>query len=115
MNRKRVVLLLVAIALLAGMAPEASASHCLRCKIWMGSWSECIPAINFWNGWTECVDSGTEPVCWYSGTECVAHGSALLPLETEFTVASVERLDEPAKDADETRVAAAGLPQPATR
>ena len=112
MIKKRVVLL-VAVALMIGAAPAALAEHCLRCG-WSAQLQEpvCKPAINMFAGWTECEDGGG--TCSTSGTECEPHGSGLAPLATEYTVASVERLDDAPDGADETLIAEANLSRPTT-
>ena len=112
--KKRIVLL-VGIMLLVGMAPAAFASHCQRCKAFpLQGTVACVPALNFFPGYPECFEI-SDTQCEFAGEQCVAHGGGLMPLELEFTVASVERLDEPATAANATLVAAAELPQPTTR
>jgi hypothetical protein len=116
MKMKRSVVLVVGIMLLVGMAPAAFADHCQRCRAFpLQGTVACVAAINFFPGYPECWEI-SDTQCEFAGEQCVAHGGGgLLPLATEFTVASVERLDEPATAAGATLVAAAALPQPTTR
>lgn len=86
MKKRLVVLLSLAIALTA--APAALASHC---KICTELRQECRPILNYgfsvcsWNPWDGCVLEQA----------CGSHFAPSQPLAAEFTVASVERLDEP--------------------
>ena len=103
------IALLIGVALILGIsaAPDAMASHCERCK-WYPIEGEyaCIPATGLWAGNEICQEGGWW--CEQLGNQCVPHGS-LAPLSSEFTVASVERLDEPKSGADETLVATAEI------
>jgi len=78
-------------------APAAFATHCVRCSF--AQPSHCIVSINL-AGFEFCWED--EEGC-HVETACSPHGGGLAPepLAAEFSVASVERLDEPeAKTAD---------------
>jgi hypothetical protein len=105
--KRRIISLLVLAVVLTG-APAAMADHCDRCR---PIDNECVPAINY----------GFE-ICWHPGTEycvlenpCGDHRAEPEPLAAEFTVASVERLDEPHTTASETIIASLATPAPANR
>ena len=92
---KRIVLA-VAVLLLVAMAPAAFAEHCQRCRPFpLQGTVGCVPAKGLFAGYPICYEI-SDTQCAFEGTQCVAHGSGLMPLETEYTVASVERLDAPA-------------------
>lgn len=87
---------LVAIAILFfTVAPAAKADHCYKCKIVPAPQvSYCIlhtsgPIL----GWTECYSD--EDGCHPSGDRCTAHPAAMASLAADYSVVSVERLDEP--------------------
>ena len=101
-------MLLLVVAIVLATAPVALADHCVRC-----SSGRC--AIAFTGGYFSCDDSG--------GT-CKLSGSCGGPhplieedwLVSEFTVVSVERLDEPQQPSpSEPRVASLETPQTAKR
>jgi len=104
MKRSSILLLVVAIAL----ASTPSAMACQRCKPILLA---CGTAAT---GWEYCE--------WTWDNNCITQTpcSSLLatppsePLAAEFTVASVERLDEPQAAATETRVASLETPAPDT-
>jgi len=87
---------LLVLALVLATAPSAMAAHCTKCRLSTG----CIETPTF--GHVFCDDSNGCVV----QTPCGSHlsPSDIEPLAAEFTVASVERLDEPQKT-PETRVA----------
>lgn len=108
--KKRLISLLVLTIVLAAMAPAALANHCLRCKP-LGE--SCVTALNY--GFQICEWDTWENTC-YTEFPCGSHAASVdEPLAAEFTVASVERLDEPQNGAAETLVASAATPAPATR
>lgn len=99
---------LVVLAIILATAPAAMASHCLRCKP-LGE--SCVGALNY--GYLFCEFVG--PSCEVA-QPCGSHAAPVEPLESEFTVASVERLDEPsAPSTQHTLVASADTPKPETR
>lgn len=98
---------LVLVVLLAG-ALTSVADHCHRCS----ASQNCRPAAS--GGKPFCDDSGS--VCVLQGLTCTTtHPLEDEPLATEYTVAAVERLDEPQSAPSETRVASIEAPQPANR
>ena len=105
--KKRLIPLLVFTIVLA-VAPAAMANHCERCPPLL---QQCVPTSNF--GWEICfVD---ETGC-HRENPCGDH--FLQPetdLASEFTVASVERIDEPQIAASETQVASLETAKQATR
>lgn len=109
MRKQWILLLVLAIALTS--APAALANHCERCRPISQS---CGIAANF--GWEYCEWDVFENNC-YVETACGSHLGAALsaPLAADYTVASVERLDEPQPAADATRVASLATPSPLTR
>jgi len=108
MKKQWILLLVLAIALTS--APAAMADHCYRCS---PAALACVQATNF--GWEYCEWTWDNNCIRH--TPCGDHGGdlAALPLAAEFTVASVERLDEPQADASETRVASLATPAPVTQ
>ena len=95
-------------AMLLAIAPAAMANHCKNCSPAPATTCMTVPRFGF-------------AVCYYDAAGCHIdlpcgnHNAPVAPLATEFTVASVERLDEPQTAAPETLVAAATTPAPATR
>jgi len=83
---KRLIPLIAIMLLVITVAPAAMADHCVRCKISMEF--ECLWGSNF--GRTDCFSDGFS--CTLSGPAC-NHQLAAVPLAADFTVASVERLD----------------------
>ena len=97
---KRMVLLLVVAIVVAG-APEALASHCLRCA---PPQARCVTAV-IPNGYATCEWDVFENTC-YLADPCGPHGGFTAPLADEFQVAAVERLDDgPQSNPTEIRVA----------
>jgi hypothetical protein len=96
--KKRLIPLLMVVGMT--MAPSAMASHCERCGV-QGTEPACKPAVLI-AGWATCVVDASG--CWVADP-CEPHGAALNALATEFTVASVERLDEPNAKPSEPLVA----------
>ncbi|HET8772472.1 MAG TPA: hypothetical protein VFP80_01725 [Thermoanaerobaculia bacterium] len=88
------------VALLIAAAPSAFADHCERCRSAPPPF-ECVPVL-VRPGQTECIADADS--CWTSGIQCSPH-SGRLALAAEYTVASVERLDEPGSPAEGARVA----------
>lgn len=100
---KRLIPLIAIMLLAVTIAPGAMADHCVRCKISMEF--ECNWGTNF--GRTDCFSDGFS--CILSGPAC-NHQLAEAPLAADFTVASVERLDEPATNAAPALVAELAKP-----
>jgi hypothetical protein len=98
--KKRLPLFLVLSVVLTAVAPLAMADHCSQCN---PSGTLCRPAGS--GGKPNCVVIGG--VCMLSGQTCTGPHPLIEtePLASEFTVVSVERLDEPQPAASETRVA----------
>jgi len=107
---KRSIPLLAAVLLLLAVAPAAMADHCVRCKISMDF--SCLWNTNF--GRTDCFSDGFS--CTLNGPLC-NHQLAATPFAAEFTVASVERLDEPRTPAATAiaELTPSETPQPQTR
>lgn len=108
------IALLTAIALITVLsaAPDAMANHCFRCKLFQQAFS-CVPALGTTPGYPIC--EADDHTCQTSGTQCATHTASTPPLASEYTVASVERLDEPDSDSRETLVAQARVAQSTTR
>ena len=108
--KKRLVLMLMVFAILLAMAPLAMADHCKTCKF-----NTCrpatVPAYYFCD-----ASSGT---CTLTGPGCGGPHpfTEEEPLAAEFSVASVERLDEQQQPspAEQTRVASLETPAPSQR
>ena len=104
---KKRLILLVVLALVVAVAPAALADHCVRCRN-----NAC--AIAFTGGALSCTVTGG--TCTVSGTCSGPHPFIdEEPFAAEFTVALVERLDEPQTAAPETAVASLETTQPAHR
>ena len=102
----KVPLLLAAMILLA-IAPAAMADHCRFCS----PSDTCVIQPNW--GFAECY---YDAVGCHVDYPCGRHPAwPVAPLASEFTVAAVERLDEPQTAAPETLVAVAATPAPSTR
>ena len=109
---KRIVLLsAAALIVVLSAAPEAMANHCFRCKLFQQEF-DCVPVFGSTPGRPICETDGI--TCQTSGPQCTLHAS-VAPLASEYTVASVERLDDVDSDADETRVAPTQVAQSMTR
>jgi hypothetical protein len=104
-NMKRLIPLLI-LAIVFTIAPAAMANHCSKCTVAQ----TCNRLSNL--GWIICEGDGE--TCSQSGW-CGNHAAPVEPLATEFTVASVERLDEPQTTASETAIATLEAPKPVTR
>ena len=103
--KKRLIPLLVFTIVLA-VAPAAMANHCDRC---LPTLQKCVQVSNF--GYQFCVfDAG-----WHLENPCGSHALPPSDLAFEFTVASVERIDEPQTAASETQVASLETAKQATR
>jgi len=113
---KRIALLAgFTLIVLIGAAPDAMANHCFRCRFYFteGEW-DCFPLPGpVLGGKPFCAEGGTWCETW--GEQCAPHTASAAPLTSEYTVASVERLDEPGSRADETLVAQTRIAQPITR
>lgn len=95
---KNRLLMLLVLAMIVAAAPMAMADHCVTCKS-----GRC--AIAFTGGYSSCTQLANG--CSLSGSCGGPHPFVEEEyFNAEFTVASVERLDEPQQpDASETRVA----------
>ena len=107
---KRLIPLLV-LTLIVAIAPTALADHCERCRPVSQT---CGPAITPSSGYEICYEDAFG--C-HVEIACGPHDApdALTPLAAEFTVATVERLDEPKTAASEELIASIAAPLPATR
>lgn len=97
---KKGLYVLVILAAVAGFVPDAMADHCYRCF----NFTNCFPAASY--GKPFCDDSSGS--CVFSGATCTGPHPFIEtgePLAAKFTVASVERLDDPQVRDTETRVA----------
>ncbi|HEV7767561.1 MAG TPA: hypothetical protein VGQ76_21350 [Thermoanaerobaculia bacterium] len=96
--KRRLISLLILVLVLAIAAPIAMADHCRKCN----AAQRC--AIAATGGYPSCDDSGAS--CVLTGQKCTGpHPLVEETFAASFTVASVERLDEPRTPASETRVA----------
>lgn len=113
---KRIALLAgIALITLLGAAPDAMANHCFRCRFYFleGEY-DCFPLPGpVLGGRPFCETDGITCQTW--GDQCEQHTAAVAPLASEYTVASVERLDEPDSGASATRVAQAQITPSMTR
>lgn len=113
---KRIVLLsAAALILVLSAAPDAMATHCFRCR-WYAFEGEydCFPVSgSAIGGRPFCETDGITCQTW--GTQCAPHTASAAPLASEYTVASVERLDAPASDAGVTLVAQNRVAKSTTR
>lgn len=105
MTKRLAFLAVAALIVVVGAAPDAMANHCFRCR-WYAFEGEydCfrIPG-SVLNGRPFCETDGITCQTW--GDLCQPHTASTAPLASEYAVASVERLDEPASGAGETLVA----------
>jgi hypothetical protein len=99
--KKRLLPLLV-LAFVLVTAPAAMADHCRKCKTTQAGLQVCWIAVS--GGYPFCdASSGS---CVFQGEWCTGpHPFTEEPLAADFTVASVERLDEAQPAKAETRVA----------
>jgi hypothetical protein len=88
--KTRLTLLLFAAVILLMMAPGAMAQYCKRCA--GGSGGSCVNAIHVF-GWPICYTDATG--CHTEGEEQCDPVSSEAPLASEYTVAAVERVEEP--------------------
>jgi hypothetical protein len=102
---KRIVLLTALVLIVLSAAPVAMANHCFRCRFYFTEHEyDCFPLPGpVLGGRPFCAEGGTWCETW--GDECAPHTASIAPLASEYSVASVERLDEPANGANETLVA----------
>ena len=106
---KRLIPLLV-LTLIVAIAPTALADHCERCRPVPQT---CGPALTSSSGYEICYEDAFG--C-HVEFPCGPHApDALTPLAAEFTVATVERLDEPKTSAAEELIASIAAPLPANR
>lgn len=95
---KRMVPLVAIAILLLTVAPAAQAIDCWKCKAFpVAQIKRCVEAFGVRPTFTECYDIG-EDDCETAGEECDPE-TAAISLATDYRVASVERLDEPAANA----------------
>ncbi|HYC88607.1 MAG TPA: hypothetical protein VEO54_05305 [Thermoanaerobaculia bacterium] len=110
--RKRLMLMLMVFAILLTMAPVAMADHCQTCNRFGNCRPATIPAYYF----CEMVNGSCNLTGWGCGGPHPFTQEE--PLAAEFTVASVERLDNrlpaPAEQ-EQTRVASLETPAPSQR
>ena len=107
---KRMVLLAGIVMIALSAAPDAMALSCERCRfypVW-GEWA-CITPPPLLGGYEFCSEGGWW--CETSGEYCPPTGGGAA-LASEYTVASVERLDEPDRAASATLVAQNEIAQP---
>lgn len=113
MKKRMLALSALALVFVVAAAPPALADHCHRCSL-----SQlCRPAFSG-GGAAFCDDFTTPGVCVLSGRCGGAHPFVEIDesFAAEFTVASVERLEEPQQPAtDQTRVASLETQPTATR
>lgn len=111
MKKRLLGTLVIAVILVAAVAPVAMADHCRKCNINQ----RCAIAV-----------TGGKPICDDSSGTCVLQGTTCTgphpliegdeSLAAEFTVASVERIDEPGSSApSEPQVASLETAPPAKR
>ena len=98
---KRLVLLAGVVLIALSAAPDAMATHCERCRFYPieGEWA-CITPPPLLGGHEFCAEGGTWCEEW--GTYCPPHSKP--PLASEYTVESVERLDEPVEQTEIAQV-----------
>lgn len=107
---KRVASLLVVVSLVLLAAPSAMAA-CWICRF---SYATCYPAADTNPAaWTQCTDGGGE--CYLDGSPCGVSERATTPLASEFTIAAVERLDDPQPQAEARAALVATAETPASR
>jgi hypothetical protein len=104
---KRMIPLLVLALVMTAAWPAAAA--CLRCR---PTKQDCVPTLT--TGYTHCEWDVAAGECDRFGP-CTAGGLASEALSAEFTVASVERLDEAQPAPAEIRTTSLETTQPATR
>ena len=111
MNKRIALLAGVAAIAILSVAPDAMASHCFRCKLFQQS-VDCVAATGTTVGYPICETDGI--TCQTSGTRCTTHTASVAPLASEYQVASVERLDEPASGVNDTLAAPTQVAQTTT-
>lgn len=112
---KRIALLAVAtLVVVLSAAPDAMATHCFRCR-WFAFEQEfdCVRVSGSTPGRPICETDGI--TCQTSGNQCAPHTASAAPLASEYTVAAVERLDEPSSGESDTLVAQTEVAQANTR
>jgi hypothetical protein len=105
------VLMLMVFAIVLTVAPMAMADHCTTCRFG-NCWPATVPAYYF------CEDLGA--TCRLTVACGGPHPFTAEPLAAEFTVASVERLDQRLDErqpaaSEQTRVASLETPAPSQR
>jgi hypothetical protein len=99
---KRLFPLMLVLGIAMTVAPSAMAQYCQRCASYPTY--HCVNTIRVF-GYPECV--ADETGCTFQGDVCEPQ-TAAASLASEYTVASVERIDEPAvRAADEQKNACA--------
>lgn len=95
----------IALITMLSAAPDAMATHCFRCRWFFYEQTyDCYPLPGpVLGGRPFCETDGISCQTW--GDQCAPHTASAAPLASEYTVASVERLDESSGAATETRVA----------
>jgi hypothetical protein len=100
---KKSVLLLMVLAIVLTAAPAALADHCRICKVRQGV-PVCWPAVT--GGQPICDDFTNPGTCVLTGATCTGpHPFTDDTFAEDFSVASVERLDEPQTTSPQIRVA----------
>lgn len=111
MKKRLLSLFVLTLVVLVGVAPAALADHCHRCS---SGGTKCLPAFGS-GGAMWCDDITTPGTCvltgWCNGPHPLIETAE--PFAADFTVASVERIDEPQPAApSQTLVASLETPQP---
>ncbi|HYK01621.1 MAG TPA: hypothetical protein VE974_07680 [Thermoanaerobaculia bacterium] len=108
--KRRLILMMMVFAIVLTIAPLAIADHCTTCRF-----GNCRPATD--PAYYFCEDLGA--TCALSAPCGGPHPFTEEPLAAEFTVASVERLDDRLNErqpaAEQTRVASLETPAPSHR
>ena len=112
MTKRIVLLAAAALIVVFSAAPDAMAHHCFRCKLFQQEF-DCVAATGTTPGYPNCETDGI--TCQTSGTRCTPHTASIAPLASEYTVASVQRLDEPNSGTAETLAAQTQVAQSTTR
>jgi hypothetical protein len=111
---KKPVISLLILAIVLTVAPAALADHCRICRLRSDGTYTCWIAVN--GGQPICDDFTVPGTCVLSGNTCTGpHPFVEEPLAADFTVASVERLDEPQPSQSGTRIASLETPRAAHR
>jgi hypothetical protein len=104
---KRTIPLLIAFAVVLSIATPAQAHHCARCRFSIDmQWCQFGTAVGSTGCYLDELDQ-----CHETGPHC-NHLAAVTPLSSEYSVASVEHIDE-APAPNETLVANLDVPRTA--